>query len=467
MLAATLPVALLGGLATMGLSPLSEATSALFPWSGEPADTAEDWANDGSQPPAALSALAPSTVVPNVVRPPAAPSAAAAPIIQSVVVRRGDTLDALLARAGVPSQERFQAVQALSEVYEPRRLQVGQRIDLTLAPALGADGAEAERSLVGLELATRFDRNAGITRYPDGGFRPFESKQDLAAVTSAAAATVRTSLFADGLDEGVPAAVMSNFLRLFSFDVDFARDIQPGDAFEVVFERFVNDEGVIVNSGELLFASLTVNGKPRAYYRYVDEDGVPGYFDSEGNGLRKALLRTPVDGARVSSRFGMRRHPIKRYTRMHKGIDFAAPTGTPIRAAGDGTVVHVGRKGGYGRYIMLRHNGTYATAYAHLHRYRKGLQKGERVQQGEVIGYVGSSGVSTGPHLHYEVHKNGQQINPATLKLPSGQRLEGAELASLDEQIATIDEMRRRGIGGNLIAADPDAALPSDGSVLQ
>ena len=183
---------------------------------------------------------------------------------------------------------------------------------------------------------------------------------------------------------------------------------------------------------------MTLSGKKNRLYRYKTRDGFTDYYNSKGQSVRKALLRTPIDGARISSGFGKRRHPILGYTRMHKGLDFAARRGTPVYAAGDGFVEYAGRKGSYGKYIRLRHNGSFKTAYAHMHRYARGIRNGRRVHQGQIIGYVGSTGRSTGPHLHYEVHKNGRQVNPRSIKLPAGRNLTGHELRAFKTKVANL-----------------------------
>jgi murein DD-endopeptidase MepM/ murein hydrolase activator NlpD len=214
---------------------------------------------------------------------------------------------------------------------------------------------------------------------------------------------IDSSLMQAGIDAGVPASVMIEMIRIYSFDVDFQRDIQKGDSFEVMYERLFDEDGAPVHDGAVRYAALTLSGKTYRLYLFEGEDGARDYFNEKGASVRKALLRTPVDGARISSTFGKRRHPILVYTKMHKGTDFAAPSGTPIMAAGDGVVEKAGRNGGYGNYIRIRHNGTYKTAYAHLSKFARGVRAGSRVRQGDIIGYVGTTGRSTGPHLHYEV----------------------------------------------------------------
>jgi murein DD-endopeptidase MepM/ murein hydrolase activator NlpD len=219
-------------------------------------------------------------------------------------------------------------------------------------------------------------------------------------------------------------------IRIFSFDVDFQREVRRGDGFEVLYHQAFDVNGAAVPITEIVFASMTLSKTPRPYYRYTPASGVTDYFDRRGQSVKKTLMRTPVDGARLSSGFGRRKHPILGYTKLHRGADFAAPTGTPIMAAGDGVVVSLGRNGHYGKYIQIRHNSTYSTAYAHMSAYRRGLKRGSRVRQGQTIGYVGSTGRSTGPHLHYEVLVNGKQRNPLGLKLPSGEQLRGKDLAN-------------------------------------
>jgi murein DD-endopeptidase MepM/ murein hydrolase activator NlpD len=230
---------------------------------------------------------------------------------------------------------------------------------------------------------------------------------------------------------------------MFSWDVDFQRDLRAGDGFETMFEEVSLEDGSgAVRGGDVLYAGLTLSGEILDAYRFEVEDGEVEYFDRTGRSLRKFLMRTPVDGARLSSGFGMRRHPILGYSRMHKGVDFAAPSGTPIYAAGAGRVVSAGRNGGYGNYIRLRHSGEYSTAYAHLSRFAKGIRAGSRIQQGQVIGYVGTTGRSTGPHLHYEILRNDAQINPLSVRQPPNTQLAGADLERFRAEVGRIDQLR-------------------------
>ena len=238
---------------------------------------------------------------------------------------------------------------------------------------------------------------------------------------------IETSLYKAMKDKGLSEIIINEIIRIYSFDVDFQRDIYAGDNFEIYFTREKNEKNETVSIKDPEYLMLSSRGTELPYYLYSTEE-FNEYFDENGKGMTKSLMKTPINGARLSSSYGMRKHPILGYNKMHKGVDFAAPTGTPIFAAGNGIVEYVGRNGGYGKYIRIRHDGTYKTAYAHLNSYKKGIGNGVRVKQGDIIGYVGSTGRSTGPHLHYEIIVNGQQINPATLKLPSGRKLNEQQL---------------------------------------
>ena len=208
-----------------------------------------------------------------------------------------------------------------------------------------------------------------------------------------------------------------------------------------------------VRTGDVIYASMTLSGKTKAYYRYTPKSGITDYFDEQGRSVRKTLMRTPVDGARLSSGFGARRHPVLGYTKMHKGVDFAAPRGTPIMAAGDGVVERANRYGGYGNYLRIRHNSELKTAYAHIHRFAKGVSAGSRVKQGQIVAYVGSTGRSTGPHLHYEVLQNMKQVNPLSIKVAAGEILKGSELKRLAAARSTIDQRVAEARSGTTVAS--------------
>ncbi|MBM3514665.1 MAG: M23 family peptidase, partial [Alphaproteobacteria bacterium] len=232
---------------------------------------------------------------------------------------------------------------------------------------------------------------------------------------------------------------LNDMIKMFSYDVDFQREIQQGDRFTVMFEKTVTDDGRTVKTGRIRHAGLNLSGVDLKLYAFTHADGFVDYYNEKGEGARKALMRTPINGAKLTSSFGMRRHPILGFSKMHRGIDFGAATGTPIFAAGDGTIEIRGPNGAYGNYIRIRHYGGFATAYAHMSRFAKDVAVGKRVRQGQVIGYVGSSGRSTGPHLHFEILKNAAQVNPMTVKFPASQKLEGKLLAKFMSSRQTID----------------------------
>jgi len=344
-----------------------------------------------------------------------------------VEIAAGDTLMKVLVKAGVPRDQAHLAIKALAKEYDPRRLRPGQELTLTFT---GQDDKTATLTRLALHASVDEDVVASLT---DDGFRATSVTQELERRPHRASARIDSSLFIAAERARVPVPVILELIRLYSFDVDFQRDIQPGDGFEVLFESEYTEDGTLARHGEILYAELKVRGTTLPLYRYETSDGQLDYFNDQGHSVRKALMKTPIDGARLSSRFGMRRHPILGYRKKHRGIDFAAPTGTPIMAAGNGTVEVAGRNGAYGRYIRIRHNGEYKTAYAHLSKYARGVRKGKRVKQGQIIGYVGSSGRSTGPHLHYEVLRGNRQINPLGLKLPTGRKLKGDELARFEQ----------------------------------
>jgi len=356
---------------------------------------------------------------------------------QTIRVQRGDTFAGVLSRIGIASSESHAAVTALKKRFNPRHIRAGQEIALTIEP-LGDEAGSIQ--LLGMTFESDPLHEVSLVRAPDGTFDA--SKEPLATHSDVAAAsgTIKSSLFLAGQRAGVPATVIATMIRAYSWDVDFQRDIHPGDQFEVMYERFLNGQGEVVRGGEVLYAALTLSGRHHAVYRFTKGNGSTEFYTEKGQSVRKALLRTPVDGARISSGFGRRKHPILGYTKMHKGLDFAAPRGTPIYAAGDGVVQFAGRKGSYGKYVRIKHNGTYSTAYAHMHRIAKGIRNGKRVKQGQKIGAVGTTGRSTGPHLHYEIVKNGRRINPLKVKTLESLRLAGKDLKRFRAHVAANNQ---------------------------
>ena len=234
------------------------------------------------------------------------------------------------------------------------------------------------------------------------------------------------SLYKSASVQKIPPNIIIEFARIYGFQIDFQRDIRKKDKFQIMYEVFVDEKKKVIETGNILFANLILSGEDNSLY-YFDKEGSIGHYDKNGKSIQKALMKTPINGARLSSPFGMRKHPIDGFNKMHKGTDFAAPLGTPIMASGSGTVKKAGWCGGGGNCVVIKHNSTYQTIYAHMSKFAKGIRSGARVKQGQTIGYVGSTGKSTGPHLHYEVLINGKRVNSQTLKLPSGKILKGQE----------------------------------------
>ncbi len=237
---------------------------------------------------------------------------------------------------------------------------------------------------------------------------------------------ITKSLYASAIDVGIQPNIIVEFARIYGFQIDFQRDIWKNDSFQIVYETFLDSNNNILETGNILYANLILQGKEHGLYIFKTKDGFE-HFDKSGKSVRKSLMKTPINGARLSSSFGMRKHPILGFNKMHKGTDFAAPEGTPIMASGDGKIVRARWCGGGGNCVKINHNSTYSTVYAHLKNFARGIKEGVKVRQGQIIGYVGSTGMSTGPHLHYEVIINGKKVNSQTLKLPSGKILKGKE----------------------------------------
>ncbi|MEH6404453.1 MAG: peptidoglycan DD-metalloendopeptidase family protein [Sneathiella sp.] len=362
---------------------------------------------------------------------------------KTVSVGKGDTLMKVLTKAGADPRESYEAIEALSKVFDPRRLKVGQDITLNFNTQTNSVNTanSNEFSLVSISLNQDVDRQVAAIRTPDNSFKVQETVIALDKTMVRAGGTIQNSLFLSAAKAGIPTKVILELIRIFSYDVDFQREIQSGDSFEVYFERFVDKTGRALKNGNIQWASMTLSGTEISLYRYkTQDDGITDYYNEKGQSVRKALMRTPIDGARLTSRFGKRKHPVLGYTRMHRGADFGARSGTPIMAAGDGYIEMAGRNGSFGKYVRIRHTDVYKTAYAHMKGFAKNIRKGKRVKQGQIIGYVGTTGRSTGPHLHYEVHKNGRQINPLSVKLPAGRRLKGKVLASFKSVRSNMDK---------------------------
>tara|TARA_B100000989_G_scaffold266792_1_gene220511 strand:- start:360 stop:1652 length:1293 start_codon:yes stop_codon:yes gene_type:complete len=255
------------------------------------------------------------------------------------------------------------------------------------------------------------------------------------------------SLYKAAISQNIPINTIIDFAGIYGFQVDFQRDIRKQDKFQIMYEIYINEKEDIIETGEILFANLKLSGQDYALY-YFDKEGSEGHYDKNGKSVKKALMKTPINGARLSSAFGMRKHPIDGFNKMHRGTDFAAPMGTPIMASGDGIIKKVGWCGGGGNCVKIKHNATYQTVYAHMSKFARGIKTGVRVKQGQTIGYVGSTGKSTGPHLHYEVIVNGKKVNSQKLKLPSGKILKGKDRKNFETKKIKIDVLKSEKIIG-------------------
>ena len=251
--------------------------------------------------------------------------------------------------------------------------------------------------------------------------------------------TIESSLYASALKYGMPENTLLDMISLLGFSVDFQREIRQGDSFQVFYTKEIDIlKNKIIKTKPITYVSITLSGKKLSYYNYNDKYGFPQYYDENGISSKRTIMKTPINGARLSSRYGARKHPVLGYTKMHRGLDFAAPSGTPIFAAGDGVIEKAGWNGSYGNYIRIRHTGTYKTAYAHLSSFHKNIRVGRRVSQGKTIGYVGTSGRSTGPHLHYEVLRNNRQVNPMDIKLPAGKNVPKKQLKAYKNHVKAV-----------------------------
>lgn len=363
-------------------------------------------------------------------------------------VRRGDTLLALLGRAGLAPAEAHAAVAAIRPHLRPRDLRPGQELYLFRS-------LDPSRPLAALAIEPSPDRRVTLFAREDGGFTATLEEVERVRHLVRAEGAITASFYEDLTRASVPPALVMGLIRAFSNSIDFQRDLQGGERFAVMFERWRDPDGALMDHGDALFAELEAGGRVHRIWRFMAPDGSVDWFDENGVSVRRSLLRTPLDAARISSGFGMRRHPILGYSRMHQGVDFAAPTGTPVYAAGDGRVAFAGTRGGYGTTVVINHAGGVSTLYAHLSSIQQGLRPGSLVRQGQVIGRVGSTGLSTGPHLHFEVHRNHQPVNPAVAQVMPPKRLAGLALAAFQRARARAErQFALLAPGRELAAAD-------------
>ncbi len=344
-----------------------------------------------------------------------------------IIISKGDTFLSILKRFNLSDVESFRIINEIENYYNLKKLKIGDSIGFY---------RDSDQNLKKIEIFKSFDTifEVTITDKISINIKELEKK----SFQMSSEFQITNSLYSDGLKNNIPEDILIKLIKLFSFDLDFQRDIKKDTVVSISYEFNEIQETNKIKYNDIIYALILINDKKLEYFKFVTDDGYLDYFNREGKNVKKSILKTPLDGARLSSNFGMRKHPISGYNKMHKGVDFAAPTGTPIYAGGNGTIEYAGTNGGYGKYIRIRHNNEYKTAYAHLSGFKKGITKGARVSQGDVIGFVGNTGNSTGPHLHYEILYQNKHINPMKLKLPSGKILEGNELKRFNKEYKMI-----------------------------
>ena len=363
------------------------------------------------------------------------------------VVKKGDTVTSILRDQGATPEEAKSIAATLGARGRDGGLKEGQKLRILMAPAGPGQRLQPYRVIVANDSNIE-----AVAALSDLGKYVAVDVQSMNTITETAdnsddddddgtGVRLYQSIYETALRNKVPPAVIEDMVRIYSYDVDFQRKVQPGDSFDVFFAG--EDEGAtITEKNEVLFASLTVGGETKKYYRFqTPDDAVVDYYDETGKSAKKFLVRKPVNNAIMRSGFGSRRHPILGYVKMHTGVDWATPYGTPIFASGNGVVEVAGPEGGYGKYVKLKHNNGYETAYGHMSAFAKGLEPGKRVRQGQVIGFVGSTGQSTGPHVHYEILVNGRFVDPMRIKLPRGRSLDGPLIASFEKERDRLDIM--------------------------
>ena len=414
---------------------------------------------------------------------------------RTITLDPGESLTGALMEAGVTAADASAVIHAMSEVYQPRLLRAGQEFDLTFAPSTqpapkqvtaritysapsaaaatadqdtdeSADIDEAPATPVGKLLAVHFsptiESDVNITRDATGAFTGSAQQKQLAQRTHRAGGTIDSSLYLAAMQAGIPAKVVVEMIHMLSYKVDFQRDIKPGDSFQVLYSYYYTPDGQPAKEGDIQFVTMKLADRTVTLYRFQPNNDDVDYFDAKGVSAKGMLMKTPVDGARITSGFGMRFHPILGYTRMHKGIDFGVPLGTPVMAAGSGTIEEEGWKGGYGNFVLINHGNGYETAYGHLSRFAPGEHVGSKVHQGQIVAFSGSTGESTGPHLHYEIRINKQQVNPLSVKVATGRMLAGRDLRDfLNERIHVDLELASMPLEGKVagsVSADLRAA---------
>ena len=366
---------------------------------------------------------------------------------ETVRVKRGDTLTNVLRDTGAEPWLARTIAQSIQTVFSAKAFRAGQEVRFTLVPA-PSDTGQMEPIKVSIFEGSR--HKVTVARNQAGDYIASDDPIDLADAASLRQAqypqraTLYQSIYQSALGQQISAESILRLMRIHSYDTDYKQRVQAGDSFEAFFDLKEDAAGHDAAPRELLYTSITVDDETRQFYRYRTPDGGVDYYDQHGDSAKKFLMRKPVKGARFTSSFGMRRHPVNHRRKMHTGTDWAAPRGTPILAAGNGSVEAVGRKGGYGNYVRIRHANGYKTAYGHMARFAPGMRPGVKVRQGQIIGFVGSTGLSSGPHLHFEVLVNSRHVNPMRIHVPRGRKLTGRELAEFKKERTRIDELLRR-----------------------
>ncbi len=358
-------------------------------------------------------------------------------IEKELTVSKGDTFISLLSSLGLDYNQAHSLYTKFQKVYDPANLRIGQKIlistteDTQTHAMLSLDSIVIEPKTGQRYILERNDQNEYIAK---------AEKDELLEEVNSASGTIQGSLSVSMRKQGVPGKVVALFSNIFGQSVDFRRDVHSGDRFEVIYENHITPSGEVIKTGNVLYAGLVLRKTRIELYRFADKNGNVDYYNEKGLAMKRTLHRKPLafQKARISSPFGKRKHPILKRTIVHWGVDYAAPSGTAIYAGGDGVVQVAKYNGGYGNYIKIRHNSEYSTAYGHMKGFAKGIHPGVRVKQGQVIGYVGSTGRSTGPHLHYEVVQNGRRVNPLKIKAAAGENLSGNNLKKFKQQVAEL-----------------------------
>lgn len=350
---------------------------------------------------------------------------------ETVSLGKGGTLDELLTSNGIDIVTTDSALDALKTMLNPRTLREGQ--ELRLFYEWDVNASKETASFAGFDLIPAPTKRIIVRKLKDGSFKAVSANRPLTEKHFLIDTEITSSLYQSARNAGMAPSQVIELIRMYSFTVDFQREIREGDRLEVLYTRLFDPDGTQAATGKILYTGLTIKGKRQAYWHYKTRDEDKTYYlDENGNSISRLLMKTPLDGARLSSRYGLRKHPILGFTRLHRGVDFAARRGTPVFAAGDGVISALGVEGNHGKRIRINHEYNYKTLYAHLNGYARGLKTGSPVTQGQVIGYVGATGLATGPHLHYEITYDGRSVNPLTIEMPILTELEDEEKVEFD-----------------------------------